>query len=505
MKPAWAAFLGLLFAGTTLATASRGAEDPPPAAKRLFVGLAFQIGQSCAGPSDPQALCVVQVAPTSAAGRAGVKVGDRLVRLGQTRIDGSNVLRAALDGLHPGDAAELEVAGAKGSRVLRLVVKDSDWTTPGPPGRVFVNASATCAAPIEGAGAPFRKLEPAISAAKVDRLLAGRKAALVLQGDVLTVALRAPGASVTLVGAIQCAPEPAKGAKDRWVLRLQSDKWRWRFLREDFIAVAADGKESTVASVMFRGREAPAAPLAHDPLTGSLQTVSLTSRNLGETRQVTVYLPPGRPTGPLHALYMADGQSAKEFAQVLEPLILRGRIPPLAIVGVHAAASGLSPGQDIRAREYLPDVDPAQFARHETFFVEELVPWATQTYGLSSNPADRALMGYSNGASFVQAIGLLHPDLFGVVMPFSTGNLQTGRIKPAAGARLPRFLLAAGDMEPFLPTTAAATAWLKSLGAQADETVYASGHDMLLWRQAMADLAPTAFGAPRSEGRVEAQ
>lgn len=57
---------------------------------------------------------------------------------------------------------------------------------------------------------------------------------------------------------------------------------------------------------------------------------------------MTVYRPPA-PAGPLPGCVLADGQSARGFAQILEPAILAGAAPPVVLVGVHNAADPAPP------------------------------------------------------------------------------------------------------------------------------------------------------------------
>jgi len=221
---------------------------------------------------------------------------------------------------------------------------------------------------------------------------------------------------------------------------------------------------------------------------------------LDEDRAVTVYLPPRATKGPLPALFMMDGQSCEGYARVLEPLMLAHKTQWFAIIGIHSAPSGApdAPGQisysqqsDRRAQEYVQGVRPDVFERHMEFVTTELLPWAIGTYGLSDKPADRAIFGFSNGADFVLAVTLRHPELFGAALPFSAGVPlnEAPRAQP-----LPHVFLTAGEFEPsFAAVTKKAYQQLLNNGADAVYTSYVSGHDALMWEVALTQYIPRVF------------
>jgi hypothetical protein len=87
------------------------------------------------------------------------------------------------------------------------------------------------------------------------------------------------------------------------------------------------------------------------------------SAALDMERDLTLYLPPGHAvSGNYPVIYAADGEAVAGLAQVIEPLITAGSIPPLLIVGVHSGES------DVRAMEYLPHINPQRFMAHARFF-----------------------------------------------------------------------------------------------------------------------------------------
>gem|GEM_PF-1971643 len=93
-------------------------------------------------------------------------------------------------------------------------------------------------------------------------------------------------------------------------------------------------------------------------------------------RDLTLYLPPGHAvSGNYPVIYAADGEAVAGLAQVIEPLITAGSIPPLLIVGVHSGES------DVRAMEYLPHINPQRFMAHARFFVTGVASWDEKELG----------------------------------------------------------------------------------------------------------------------------
>ncbi len=99
---------------------------------------------------------------------------------------------------------------------------------------------------------------------------------------------------------------------------------------------------------VWRGPKAPPAPVERLELKGEIKPLEIESRSLAAKRPITMYLPPGHDRGAkARVIYLADGQSAEGFAQMLEPLMIDRRIQarslPLWASIVHL--QGLMAGQ----------------------------------------------------------------------------------------------------------------------------------------------------------------
>ncbi len=198
-------------------------------------------------------------------------------------------------------------------------------------------------------------------------------------------------------------------------------------------------------------------------------------------RQVTAYVPPVPPEG---VVFAGDGQLISQWGRVLES----AEVPPTMIVGVHQLTD-----ETLRLHEYSPSFDPKRFAAHEQFFVEEVRHWAHSRLGVTL-PAERtAVLGVSASGEFALAMGLRHPDIYGIVLCASPG----GGYKPPAvmPKPLPRVYLVAGTLEPFFFENA--NRWavaLRNAGADIVMTQRLGSHGGVFWREEFPLMVAWAFG-----------
>jgi len=88
-------------------------------------------------------------------------------------------------------------------------------------------------------------------------------------------------------------------------------------------------------------------------------------------RQVTVYVPPNLPQA---IIFAGDGQRISKWGGLLE----KADVPSTMIVGVHGLTD-----ETLRLHEYSPGFDPARFAAHEKFFVEDIRRWAQSRFDIA--------------------------------------------------------------------------------------------------------------------------
>ena len=214
------------------------------------------------------------------------------------------------------------------------------------------------------------------------------------------------------------------------------------------------------------------------PIAGEIVSETF---NYDDGRQVTVYVPPAPPEA---IVFAGDGQLISQWGETLEAADL----PPTMIVGAHRVAD-----ETLRLHEYSPKFDPERFAAHERFFVVDVGAWVRSRFGVTLPAARTAVFGVSAGGELALAIGLRHPDRYGVIFSASPGaGYRPPDVMPSP---LPRTYLVAGTQEPFFLENAAR--WATALRAATADVVVrerAAGHDAAMWREEFPLMVAWAFG-----------
>lgn len=314
-----------------------------------------------------------------------------------------------------------------------------------------------------------------------------------VEGDEITIVYEDAEADLVLLsGGIQTLLYPVR-ASDLWAIKLHIENAAAAEFSYYFIPYIGRNPQRPADFHVWRGPDAPEAPPVSDPLQGKVETIEFESEILGATRTLEVYTPPNHdPAIPTKVLYLSDGYVVTNYAPIVEAQILDGALPPVLLVGAYP---GSDPTRrvDVRANEYLPGLEPDTFARHEQFFLTELIPWAETTYGASPNREDRAVFGLSNGAGFSAYMGTYHPNIFGAAIVFS----MAWRVdyEPPADAPPVRYYLQAGTLETvFYEGT---TRWLTILEEAGVETVFyerVAGHDSVQWEGEIGEALVWVFG-----------
>lgn len=87
----------------------------------------------------------------------------------------------------------------------------------------------------------------------------------------------------------------------------------------------------------------------------------------------------------------------------------------------------------------IPNAPNTDFTNHpefadgyyfRDFFFEELMPMICNWFPASERPEDHFLSGYSMGCQTVWAYGVLHPELFGGIIPLSSPPLDYSYLEP---------------------------------------------------------------------------
>lgn len=332
--------------------------------------------------------------------------------------------------------------------------------------------------------AAIQVITPTRSESELRRHRARAGASAWADGDVLHLVIESNAAEVYVCCAISLPMQRMDDSK-LWALGLRVRELDRAVISYHFRQIGTDGREEVSPIEVFRGRDAPETSTAATRLRGEIRRYTIASAALDEARRITVYLPPSaRPRASMPVIYAADGQSIDRLALFLEPLIERGSIQPVLLVGADSTAR--------RAEEYLLNERSHIFLAHERFFVEEVADWAERELGAASDADRRAVLGFSNGGAFAIAMGYRHPERFKHVIAFSVGV----PFAPPEG-ELPAFYLLAGTLEDgFYNTTSTLARALQAAGADTVFRERVSGHDDFVWAEELPAAVRWAFGSP---------
>ncbi len=291
--------------------------------------------------------------------------------------------------------------------------------------------------------------------------------------------------------------------KDIWVVDYKLKNASKSAINWGYI-VYSGGESSLHHGIAWRGSMVKEAYPASEELKGEVSDFKLESKFTNQTRDVTVYLPPGHDQQKQYpVLYVADGWWTNELAKRVDPLILSGTLRSMVIVGMHSSGyegkrnadfSDHDPFRDIRAREYIKDYlvsydlmegEDSVFVNHMKFFTEEVPEWAEKKFGASSKRRDKLVAGYSNGAAFVASLLAAYPDEVGAATMLSLAGWSTVVDSlDRAPEDYPRMYMAAGYYEPgFLRNAEKVFHKLKDYGCDVQMNKAFTGHDMFMWNQ----------------------
>ena len=152
------------------------------------------------------------------------------------------------------------------------------------------------------------------------------------------------------------------------------------------------------------------------------ETFTISSKVLGETRRINVYIPPlyGEPADARRpVLYMPDGGMAEDFlhiAGLLQVSVGNGTVKPVILVGIENTERRrdlTGPTENPEDRKIAPRVGGS--ATFRAFLATELIPLVTATYRTT---AERAIIGESLAGLFVVETFFVDPALFDTYIAF---------------------------------------------------------------------------------------
>jgi enterochelin esterase-like enzyme len=133
-----------------------------------------------------------------------------------------------------------------------------------------------------------------------------------------------------------------------------------------------------------------------------LQEQSFGSAVYGRPQHVWLYTPAAAPAGLLVCLWGADYVEQIPIRSILDDLIAKGRIPPLAAVLVDDNEERF---QDFQATQKMT-----------ASLVGEVLPFARGVLHVTADPHRTIVTGYSAAGLASTYVGLTHPEAFGNVL-----------------------------------------------------------------------------------------
>jgi pimeloyl-ACP methyl ester carboxylesterase len=198
-------------------------------------------------------------------------------------------------------------------------------------------------------------------------------------------------------------------------------------------------------------------------------------------RRVTVYVPPEPPEA---VVFAGDGQLIALWGTVLEA----ADVAPTMIVGTHRLDD-----ETLRLQEYSPSFQPARFAAHERYFVDDVRGWTKSRLGVQLPIERTAVFGVSAGGELALAMGLRHSDIYGAVFCASPGGgYRPPKVMPGP---VPRAYFVAGTQEPFFLENAERwAAAFRNAGGDVVKTERVGSHGGEFWRAELPQMVAWAFG-----------
>jgi enterochelin esterase-like enzyme len=314
---------------------------------------------------------------------------------------------------------------------------------------------------------------------EAERRLGAQDLAYWTDGKTLNIAARSVTAEASLTGTFREGLAPMSTSGSLW-----GATYHVAQLDRAVIEMSLDGKPT---ALVWRGPRAPPAPPSNAVLKGKLEVVEIKSAALSAPRKVSVYIPPGAaPKGGWPVLIAANGEAIEPYLAVVDALIERREIQPVAVVALWSGSNG---------GEYLRGQDPDAYGRHAMFVQREVLPMALSRFGVTRDPARRMLFGTGNGGDWAVQAALRDPDMAKNVAAFSVSGLSEPPFRSGKSLHLH---MAAGAYEaPYLKGSRQICSLASASGTLCALEVTYSGHAPLIWQADLAKALKTVFPISR--------
>jgi enterochelin esterase family protein len=241
---------------------------------------------------------------------------------------------------------------------------------------------------------------------------------------------------------------------------------------------------------------------------GSLHHHRYRSKAIGDTRTFVVYTPAGfdaRARTKYPVLYLLHGAGALPTAWteggkanlIFDNLLAQKQVKPTIIV--------MPFGHAMDINDYVPAMRYAMRYRNTELFAKDLLgdvmPHVEAAYPVATGPSHTAIAGLSMGGEQALFIGLNNPARFGYVAGFSAGFAPSPEqqysavvANPTATNNAFRLIwLATGRDDGLLQRNRQFADFLQGKGVNVTWKETEGGHNWLVWRRYLAELAPLLF------------
>ncbi|WP_205123417.1 alpha/beta hydrolase-fold protein [Maribacter aurantiacus] len=240
---------------------------------------------------------------------------------------------------------------------------------------------------------------------------------------------------------------------------------------------------------------------------GRVEKVWYTSKTLdGAQRRLHVYLPPKydrlKKKENLPVLYLLHGggdndaswTTAGRANVILDNLYAEGKLAPMIVVmpSGHTGKEGFFMGAGPQQDPFCGDL------------LNEIIPFIENTYPVSNKRTDRAIAGLSMGGVQTLNTALWNPELFGYVIPMSTGyfspnikEIKENYADVMENEEINRFELfqiyMGGEADIAYQNNLNMMAMFDDFGIKYNYTNSEGGHTFRAWRRNLHDFAPLLF------------
>jgi enterochelin esterase-like enzyme len=228
---------------------------------------------------------------------------------------------------------------------------------------------------------------------------------------------------------------------------------------------------------------------------GKIDTISYTSKTVGNTRKALIYTPPGftkKKKYPVLYLLHGIGGDEKEWLRganpqvILDNLYAENKLEPMLVVMPNGRAMK---NDRAEGNIFSPERIEA-FSRFEDDLLDDLIPFIEKNYGVLKDRKNRALAGLSMGGGQSLNFGLGNLDKFAWVGAFSAApNTKEPEVllpdPQEAKEELELLFISCGDKDDLINVSQSTHNYLFREGVPHIYYLEPGGHDFKVWKNGL--------------------